>query len=129
MKYISFTVEGNPVPKGRPRTAVRGGKAIVYTPSNTVKYEQYVKLVASQHKPKEILTGAIDLSLDIYIKRPKSLPKKVEHNIKKPDVDNIAKLIMDALEGVIYERDAQVISLLVTKQYGEPRVEVGVYEV
>lgn len=126
MTIIEFSIFRKAVPKARPRATKRGDKAIMYTPKNTEKFEEYVALVASEHRPKELLKDALEMELHFFLQRPKSLPKKVSHNIKKPDVDNLAKSVMDGLEGVIYERDAQVVSLWTTKEYGTPRVEVKI---
>ena len=139
MTTISFTVAGSPVPKGRPRTVKRGNKTITYTPNKTRDYEDYVRSVASQYAPKELLKGALEVELHFFLQRPKTLPKRVVHHIKRPDVDNFCKLILDSLEprkkckkaqnpleGAMYENDAQIVSLWVTKQYGEPRVEVRI---
>ena len=136
MTEISFVVKGTAIPKARPRFTKRG---IAYTPSKTKEFENYVRSVASQYAPKELLTGALEMELHFFFQRPKSLPKKVVHHIKKPDCDNVAKMIMDSLEprkrpkktqnpleGAIYANDAQIVSLWVTKQYGTPRVEVKI---
>ena len=49
---------------------------------------------------------------------------------KKIDCDNLAKIILDSLNGIAYKDDAQVCELLVSKYYGdEPRVEVKLYEI
>lgn len=136
MTTITFTIPGTAVPKGRPKSTKRG---ITYTPEKTRAYENYVRSVSSQYAPKELLKGALEMELHFYVKKPKSMPKKVFHHTKKPDVDNYAKGIMDSLEprkrstkkqnpleGAIYENDAQIVKLLVTKQYGDPRVEVKI---
>ena len=111
----------------------------MYTPEKTRKYEDYVRSVVSQYAPKQLLTGALEMELHFFFQRPKSLPKRVVYHIKKPDVDNLCKGIMDSLEprkrpkksqnpleGAIYENDAQIVSLWVTKEYGIPRVEVKI---
>ena len=137
MTTIKFVIPGNPVPKGRARSTKRG---ITYTPEKTRAYENYVRSVSSQHAPKELLKGALEVELHFFLQRPKSLPKRVVHSIKKPDIDNYAKLFLDSLEprkrptkkqnpleGAIYENDAQIIRLLVTKEYSRsPRVEVKI---
>ena len=125
---ISFEVKGKPVAKERPRATVRGGYAVVYTPKNTAQFEIYVKQVATEYAPSKLLSGALELRLAFYVQRPQSLSAKVNYVIKRPDVDNLAKSIMDALEGVIYGHDAQVFSLVVTKAYGAPRVEIVIVE-
>ena len=136
MTTIAFTILGEAVAKGRPRLTKKG---ITYTPTKTREFEDYVRSVASQYAPKELLKGALVMELHFFFQRPKSLPKRVVHHIKKPDVDNLCKGIMDSLEprkrpkksqnpleGAIYENDAQIMDLWVTKEYGEPRVEVKI---
>ena len=100
----------------------------MYTPEKTKQFENYVKLVAAQHAPEELLTIALEIRLDFFLQRPKSLPKKIRYHIKRPDIDNLAKSILDSLEGIIYVNDAQVISLIVTKDYGTPLCRVRVEE-
>lgn len=128
MVIITFTISGTAVPKARPRTTKRGNKAIMYTPDKTKQFENYVKLVAAQHAPEELLTSALAVQLDFFLQRPKSLPLKIMYHTKKPDIDNLAKSVLDALEGIIYVNDAQVISLQVTKDYGAPLCRVRVEE-
>ena len=137
MTTIVFSIPREAVAKGRPRSTKRG---VMYTPEKTRAYEDYVRSVSSKYAPKDLLKGALEMNLHFFFQRPKSLPKSVEHNIKKIDVDNIAKAIMDSLEprkhakksqnpleGAIYENDAQIVSLWVTKEYSlSPRVEVKI---
>ena len=128
MTSISFTISGTAIPKARPRSTKIGNRAIMYTPDKTKNFENYVKLVAAQHAPEELLTSALEVMLDFLFQRPKSLPKKIRYHTKKPDIDNLAKSVLDALEGIIYINDAQVISLRVTKDYGAPLCRVRVEE-
>ena len=136
MTLITFTIMGQPIPKSRPRFTKRG---IAYTPEKTRVYEDYVRSVSSQYAPNDLLKGALEVELHFFLQRPKTLPKRVVYHIKKPDVDNLCKGILDSLEprkrpkksqnpleGAIYENDAQIVSLYVTKEYGEPRVEVKI---
>lgn len=71
------------------------------------------------------------MRLAFYLARPKSLPKKVVHHIKKPDNENLSKSILDALESIFYRNDSQIIDLRVTKEYTQetPRVEVEIEEI
>lgn len=125
---IEFIVKGTPVPKARPRAAIRGEHAVIYTPKNTAQFELYVKQIAAENAPPKLLAGAISLNLQFMLQRPQSLPAKIMHNTKKPDIDNLSKSVMDALEGVIYERDAQIVSLLVNKDYGPPCCDIIITE-
>ena len=100
----------------------------MYTPAKTKQFENYVKLVAAQYAPEALLASALEVRLSFLFQRPKSLPKKIRYHIKKPDIDNLAKSVLDALEGIIYMNDAQVISLRVSKDYGTPQCMVSVKE-
>jgi len=115
---IAFTIPGRPVPKGRPRLGVRGRKAHVYTPPQTVEYERMVGLVAKATGCKPTY-GPVFVALDIYTRR-------------KMDLDNVAKSILDGLNGIAYEDDDQVVELLVrkhkVKQKQEERVEIEIRE-
>ena len=74
----------------------------------------------------EIHDGPLALKLYFHLPRPKSLPKKVRHHIKKPDADNLCKAIKDACRGILYRDDSQIVTLVVTKEYGDPpRVTIG----
>ena len=125
---MEFAIKGTMVPKGRPRATIRGEHAVMYTPKNTVQFEQYVKQAATQYAPPILLSGALDVHLSFYMQRPQSLPNKIQYHTKRPDIDNLTKSVLDALEGVIYERDSQIYLLNVTKEYGIPRCEVRIVE-
>ena len=75
-----------------------------------------------------LLSDSVSVDLVFTFPRPKSLPKKVTHHIKKPDVDNLAKAVLDALNGIIYRDDSQVNKLSVSKLYGSDTgviIEIG----
>ena len=57
------------------------------------------------------------MALTFMMPRPKSLPKKFVYHIKKPDLDNLGKSVKDALQGIIYKADSQIMILLLEKQY------------
>lgn len=124
---ITITVYGIAVPKGRPRVAVRGSYPVIYTPTKTKDWENLIKM-AAQGKVKELITDPVFLIINFYLPRPKSLPKKVIHHVKRPDLDNLGKAVMDALNGVIWKDDSQVVYKYLHKCYdGErPRVEIAV---
>jgi Holliday junction resolvase RusA-like endonuclease len=137
MTYIEFTVDGEPVGKGRPRFT-RNGHA--YTPEKTADYEQLVKLSFRKKYPdfKPILK-VVPLSVVICAEFP--IPASFCRNArleakrgtrkptKKPDADNIAKSICDALNGLAYHDDSQIVELYVFKSYSEnPKVTVTIAE-
>jgi Holliday junction resolvase RusA-like endonuclease len=128
-RQIAFTVYGNAVPKARPRVAMRGQHPTIYTPMKTREWESLIKLVA-QGKVEKLIEGPIALTLEFYLPRPKSLPKKIQHHTKRPDLTNLEKAIEDGLNGVVYKDDSQIVSKHSVKYYdaGQPRVEVKVKE-
>lgn len=116
--------------KQRARTLKSG---FSYTPKETVNYETLVKLAYNQLKDKSFFDGQVKISIIAHYQIPKSTSKtKTKQMIsgeirptKKPDCDNIAKIICDALNGVAYRDDSQIISCLIEKYYGEvPKVYV-----
>lgn len=128
---ISFIVPGEPKGKGRPRI----GKGFAYTPKDTVNYENWVKtcFINRVLDSENVFQGEIRATILCYYAIPNSTSKKKRELIfqdkirptKKPDLDNIAKIILDSLNGIAYKDDSQVVMLTVAKYYSEnPRVEV-----
>lgn len=127
-----FEIPGKPCGKGRPR--FYNGRAI--TPKDTVNYETLVKLAFRQAYPNaEPIAAKVEVIAKItaYYPIPVSASKKRQSLMRaglikpttKPDTDNIAKICLDALNGIAYHDDAQIVELQVTKLYGdEPRVVV-----
>lgn len=132
-----FTVNGAPQGKARPRFARAGDKVVTYTPTETSAYEEFVRWSYWKENKGERLSGALEASIVGFFPIPKSETKKrkalmEEGKIfytKKIDCDNLAKIILDALNGVAYDDDKQICRLQVDKRYGtEPRVEVVLRE-
>ena len=128
-----FIVLGEPQGKGRPRFTGRGR---AYTPAKTAQYEAQIRR-AYQSQAGQVFPEGIPLAVRIiaYYRVPASDSKrkrldKLQHRIrptKKPDWDNIGKVVCDALNGVAYKDDAQIVTAVVYKFYGDqPRVEVEI---
>lgn len=135
---IEFTVYGEPVAQGRPRATTINGRVKMYDPKKSSEYKNYIRLVASQHAPKELLDGPLQLTVRVYRPTLKSFSKKKkklaeEGKIRpttKPDTDNYIKGIKDALKNVIWKDDSQVVDLKVSKYYSEkPRVEIKIEQI
>ncbi|MBU0906726.1 MAG: RusA family crossover junction endodeoxyribonuclease [Nanoarchaeota archaeon] len=135
---INFTVYGNPVAQGRPRFFVRktkSGKSFTgaYDPENSKSWKETVKWQAIEYMKKgniSLLEGPLNMTLFFYLSRPKTLPKKVLHHIKRPDIDNLGKAIKDALRGITYRDDSQIVRLVMTKVYNEqPMVMISIGKV
>lgn len=133
---VKFTVMGVPMVKKRPRASMRNGHAVVYTPKDTVNYENLVRYTY-QSDVGERLTGAIEMTVKAYFPIPKSISKKKREIMateKEPclvhrDVDNVCKLLMDSINGVAFDDDKQIYKLTGEKYYSDnPRVEVELKE-
>ena len=130
---IMFQIPGEPKGKGRPRLG-RSGHA--FTPHETANYENLVKLCFREEYPDHRpLDPNVSVKVDIIARYqiPKSASKKKKNDMlmefvvptKKPDCDNIAKIVCDALNGIVYHDDSQICELTVKKRYSEkPRVAV-----
>ncbi len=142
---IFFTVMGEPVGKGRPKFARQGSYVTVRTPEKTAIYENLVKLeyqrqISGNKAAFFRFDDNVPLSLEIkaFFGIPKSTSKKrralmEEGKIrptKKPDIDNVFKVIADSLNGIAYKDDSQIISGAISKFYSEQaRVEVTITQV
>ena len=131
---MTYMVEGNPVGKGRPKFARRGNFVSTYTPTKTRDYETVIKEAARKAMgSNELLETPVTVAIYITVPVPQSYSKKrteaclkdIERPIKKPDIDNIAKCFLDAMNDIVYKDDTQVLTLHVTKVYGT----VGMVEV
>lgn len=135
---IHFQVEGDPKGKGRPRFSRVGNFTKVYTDKQTLSYEAMIATFAKQAMGgTEPLKTPVSVFLYVRLPIPQSYPKKrkeaclngSEMPCKKPDIDNIAKTYLDAMNGVIFVDDTQVVDLHVKKLYAaEAGVDVMVME-
>ena len=131
-----FTIPGEPCGKGRPRFTKAGH---TYTPQKTAVYENLVKLeYERQCSGIRFDEGAVGIKITAYFAVPKSVSQKkkaemISGNVfptKKPDADNILKIVADALNGIAYGDDKQVVTAQVQKQYAEQahtKVEIWRY--
>jgi len=134
MGKVKVTINIPPQPKGRPRLS--NGHA--YTPQKTRDYEEAVKLIA-RTQIKRPLSGEIRASVNFYVQTPKSWSKAKFQLAErgqirpavKPDIDNLAKAILDALNsGIGYNDDKQIVELHLQKFYsGRPRTEIELEEI
>ena len=133
---VEFMVLGAPKGKERPRVAKLSDRTIVYTPKKTKDYEREIA-TAYRTQCRGIFSGAVAIEIHAYYEIPKSASRKRvldmvsdrERPTKKPDGDNIAKAVCDALNGVAYKDDSQVVDLTVRKYYSKfPHVQVFISE-
>ena len=122
--------------KARPRFNTKTGRA--FTTKDTMVYENSVKR-CYQEQCGKLLNGAIRARIEVYYKIPKSYSKKrvqairdgLEMPLKKPDSDNIAKIVLDSLNKIAFDDDAQVVELIVIKRWTEEqeRIEFELEEI
>jgi Holliday junction resolvase RusA-like endonuclease len=128
MKPIEITIYGAPVGKARPRIYTRNGRAMAYTPKPTADYERTIKGAAREAMGTTTpYNGAVSVSIHAWYAIPSSW-SKIRQSMAaigaiapcvKPDVDNVAKTVLDALNGVVYADDSQVVALDMSKTYSK----------
>lgn len=137
---ISFTVPGTPVAKGRPKFARRGNFVKAYTPEKTANYETLVGWYAKEAMGDDynLMEGPLKVEIFATVEIPASWSKKKRemalngdiYPTTKPDLDNLCKGLLDAMNGIVYADDKQVVILEARKIYGSiPRVFVQVEKV
>jgi len=100
---VTFVIKGIPKVKKRPMFSTQGDKIRAYTPKTTATYENLVKIKAEEQF-KHPLDGSISLAIRFYLPRPKRLiwkrrPMPEIYSDKRPDIDNLAKAVIDGLNG------------------------------
>lgn len=138
---MKFIVYGPPRGKSRPRANVvpTTNKYYVnmYTDSKTTSYEQSVAYSFYEQIGSVPPTDKnLKISITAVFPIPKSQPKRIKEQMlagqiypnKKPDIDNIIKIVLDGLNKVLYQDDKQVIELSAKKQYGETPCVIVEYE-
>ena len=134
---IRFTIPGEPKGKARPRFSRQSNFVRTYSPETNVNYENWVK-ICFQEARQTMIGGQLNAEIKCYFTIPKSYSKKKKESAlkgelrptKKPDCDNIAKIVLDALNGLAYKDDKEVVTCKIEKWFDEiPRVEVEIWEV
>ncbi len=124
MTRLAFRVLGEPVPKGRGRAFVQGGRVIVTTPPKTREYEADVALHAAMHaiaqKWPRAFDGLCEVRLTVVCSRPANRNRKADPEGRmwrgsgRSDVDNFAKAILDPMQSAgVFRNDSCVVRLVV----------------
>ena len=134
MRAFEFTVPGKPVAKGRPRFVRASGRA--FTPAATVNYEACVRL-AAELAGVCVLSGPLELCVRAFWACPRGQerqrkPRGEYWKPNGPDADNVLKAVSDALNGIAYQDDRQIVRACVEKRQAKqgeaPRVDVCIRE-
>ncbi len=137
---LRITIPGQPVPKGRPRFSTRGGKVRTFTDAKTVQYEHRAAwAISAATRSRELAPAGVPVRVDILaiFPRPKRLMRKkdpaglIPHAVR-PDLDNVAKALLDSIsQAGLWADDGQVTCLRAEAAYCEkdqqPRVDLSIY--
>ena len=129
METIEFKVMGKIKGKQRPRVSTFGGFARAYTPKETIEYENLVRLSFLEQYPNIIPIDAkkpLKVVLRCFKAIPQTFPKwkkelaldRIIRPTVKPDLDNIAKSVLDGLNKVAFSDDSQIVDLHIESYYG-----------
>ena len=119
----------------RPQKQTQFGKHRAYDPSK--QYKQAIQWQIRPHAPKDPLTGALHVDMTFYLPIPKGTSKILSRQMingtalpyKRPDLDNLAYIVTNAMKEIIYEDDSQIVDLILTKRYAEtPKTVIKVIE-
>lgn len=127
---LRFEIPGKTQAQQRTGRTIMKGRIVSYDPEDSRNYKAYVRLIASQHKPAEPLTGPLNIRIDVFRSIPKKFTKKQRQEaiegklrpLSKPDCTNYAKGIEDALNGLLWHDDSSIVTITISKWYGvEPK--------
>lgn len=135
MNELRFSVAGVPVPQGSLKafTNRKTGRAMLTSTSgqNLKDWRQAIAWSAQEAMQGfEYLDGkhdAVNLTVTFVLQRPPSVPKARAWPCVLPDIDKLLRSCLDALTGVVYRDDAQVVNVWVSKQYAEPGQQPGAH--
>lgn len=130
MDKINAVIYVEPTPKARPKSTIIHGRVHTYTPTKTRNAEAMIEaMIRTQVMQLGAFEEGIPLRLEatFYRDRPKHLPKRVTMPVSRPDYDNYAKLLTDALEKFVYKNDSQITRANIKKRFGSPpRIELTI---
>jgi len=134
MTQIEFSVRGVPIPKGSKKGFVPPGtnRAIVVDANPKTKpWQVLIKHVAGGYAPPNgPWDGPVSLAVRLWMPKPASVPKsRLGYPTTRPDALKLCRAVEDALAGVIYRDDSQVVDLDIQKRYGPPGVDVVVWQI
>ena len=132
---IAFTVRGEIAAKGslraRPWRTKDGSRSGISMVQSSARAKSSQALVADrlsavmEAEHLQAIEGPVCVTLQFHRRKPKSYPKlKASWPVTKPDIDKQARLVLDALTGIAFRDDAQVVRLVAEKMWGEPGVDV-----
>lgn len=135
---VCFDIQGNPIPKGRPRFRRTKTFITTYTPKKTLDFEGLVRKHSQEAMGgADLLETPVAVYLYFRLPIPDSYSKKAKEacltgqnkHIKRPDLDNLVKSVLDGMNGVVFKDDSQITVMHCTKVYSNvPGVNIVVKE-
>lgn len=123
---VSFTIPGEPKGQGRPRFSRKSG--VAFTPTETRNHAAYVKMLATRAMEDALLEPfdrPCKMDVRIFCEMPQSWSRKKRIEAErgllgpgKPDIDNVIKLLADAMNGVVFKDDKQIVHVDARKSWG-----------
>lgn len=137
MSALLFNVYGDPVPQGSTRAFIpKGWTRPIITAANkkTKPWRQEIAGAALSAMEKDLLDCAgknvpFRLAVTFRFQKPKSVKKTVLEKVTKPDTDKLIRSVLDALTGIVWTDDSQVVEILARKQFGRPGAEISIEEI
>lgn len=127
MRSYKFTINMAPIAKARPKfRRARNGKVCTYTEKGTREAEDFVKMEVLQTYKDGPQQCPCMVTMTFKKSRPVDKKRLTSYPSRRPDIDNMAKLVMDALNGVIWEDDAQIVGLQAVKIWAQEGEEPGI---
>ena len=124
---LETTIFVEPTPKARPRTTIRKGRVVTYTPRGTAHAENLIRDKAMELGIFFDAGVPLRVEATFYRPKPKSTPKRVALPVARPDWDNYGKLLTDALEKFVYPSDSAITTCTIRKRFGSPpRIELSI---
>ena len=126
---MKITIYVDPVGKARPRSTVRKGRVITYTPQKTAHAENLIRDKVMRLGQYFERGTPLAIEAVFFRERPKSTKKSVKLPTSRPDGDNYFKLLTDSLEKFVYANDSQITTAVIKKRFGTPpRIELEIKE-
>lgn len=132
---LFFNFEIEPTPQLRPRVSSRGGYVRVYDPPKVKNFKNLLRSLAVHQYTRPPLLGPLSVSLTFYRPVQKSISQSERERrlsneskpVVKPDADNYIKATLDALNGILWHDDAQIVKIEAEKKYSDhPKITVSV---
>lgn len=118
MKVIELTINIEPQAKGRPRTSFINGRAHTYTPERTLIAQETIVAMLQPYKDRCFPPYVpIKLACTFFRQKSKWALKRETLPVRKPDLDNFLKLIMDSMNGLLVADDAQITTINMQKRW------------